>query len=121
MCFAFYPEIQDGHQKWWENYFCKKSSVDSADTLDTIISEINVFLRFTQKFKIAAKNFGGKIILQKIASTLCRYPWVNFVEIALSRTVSEMKNIFVLCRNSRWPPKMVQKRFSGKVTSRICR
>ena len=29
--FAFNAEIQDGHQKWWENNFCKKSPVDSAD------------------------------------------------------------------------------------------
>ena len=26
-------EIQDGHQKWWENDFCKKSLVESTDTL----------------------------------------------------------------------------------------
>ena len=31
--FAIYSEIQDGHQKWWENDFCKKSPVNSADTL----------------------------------------------------------------------------------------
>ena len=30
---VFYAEIQDGRQKWWENNFCKKSPVDSADTL----------------------------------------------------------------------------------------
>ena len=48
--FAFYAEIQDGHQKWQENDFWKKSPVHSADTL-----------------------------------------WVkNFVEIALSHSVSEI-------------------------------
>ena len=31
--FALYAEIQDGHQKWRENIFSKKSSLESADTL----------------------------------------------------------------------------------------
>ena len=31
--FAFYAEIRDGHQKWQENNFWKKSSVHSADAL----------------------------------------------------------------------------------------
>ena len=54
--FAFNAEIQDGHQKWRENDFCKKWAVDSADTLwvkifveialSRSVSEINVFLRF---------------------------------------------------------------------------
>ena len=62
--FAFNAENQDGHQKWWENYFYKKSPVDSADTLwvkkfveialSRSGSEINMFLRLTQKFKMAA-------------------------------------------------------------------
>ena len=52
--FAFYVEIQDGHQKWRENNFCKKSPVDSAAilwvknfveiALSRSISEISVFL-----------------------------------------------------------------------------
>ena len=46
--------------------------------------------------------------------------WVkNFVEITLSHTISETNA--VLCRNSRWPPKMVGKRFLGKVACRLCR
>ena len=31
--FAFYAEIQDGHQKWRENNFCEKLPVHSTDTL----------------------------------------------------------------------------------------
>ena len=54
--FAFYAEIQDGRQKWWENDFCKKLPVDSANTLwvknfvevalSRSVSEINAFLCF---------------------------------------------------------------------------
>ena len=81
--FVFNTEIQDGRQKWRENDVCKKSSVDSSDTLrvknfveitlSRSIIEINVFLRLTQKFKMAAKS-GGKMILRKVASRLCRCP-----------------------------------------------
>ena len=51
--FAFNAEIQDSHQKWWENNFCEKLPVDSAHTLQVKIfveialshsvSEINAF------------------------------------------------------------------------------
>ena len=68
--FAFYPEIQDGHQKWRENNFCEKSPVDSADklqvknsveiTLFRSVSKINTFLCLTQNFKMATKS-GGKM------------------------------------------------------------
>ena len=58
--FTFNTEIQDGRQKWWENNFCKKSSVESADTLwdknffeIAFIAEIS---RLTQKFKMVAKK-----------------------------------------------------------------
>ena len=37
------------------------------------VSKINVFLRFTQKFKMAAKN-SGKTILAKSCTQLCTYP-----------------------------------------------
>ena len=33
MRIAFNAEIQDGHQKWRENDFCKKWPIDFADTL----------------------------------------------------------------------------------------
>ena len=73
--FAFYAEIQNGHQKWQENDFGEKSPVDSADNLQVknfveialsrSISEINGFLRFTQKFKMAAKSDGKTIFAIK--------------------------------------------------------
>ena len=96
----FYAEIQNGQQKWLENDFWEKSPVDSADNLrvknfmeialSRSISEINGLLRFTQKFKMAAKS-GGKTIFVKRASRLCRYPAdKKFVGIALSRSVSEI-------------------------------
>ena len=71
----FNAEIQDGRQKWQENYFWEKSAVDSAATLrvknfvevalSRSISEISGFLRLTQKFKMATKS-GGKTIFTKI-------------------------------------------------------
>ena len=70
----FYAEIQNVHQKWQENDFWKKSPVDSADNLrvknfveialSRSINEINRFLRFMQKFKMAAKS-GRKTIFAK--------------------------------------------------------
>ena len=64
--FAFYAEIQDGRQKWWENDFCEKLPVDYAVTrwvknfvktaLSYTVSEKNVVLCFAQKFKMATKN-----------------------------------------------------------------
>ena len=72
--FVFNAEIQDGYQKWQENYFWEKSAVDSAATLrvknfveialSCSISEISGFLRLMQKFKMAAKS-GGKMIFVK--------------------------------------------------------
>ena len=57
--------------------------IDSADilrvknfveiALSCSVSDINRFLRLTQKFKTAAKS-GRKTIFWKIASRLCRYP-----------------------------------------------
>ena len=67
-------EIQNGHQKWWENDFCEKSPVDSGDivrlknfieiALSRSISEISRFLHLMLKFKMAAKS-GGKTIFAK--------------------------------------------------------
>ena len=71
---AFYTEIQDGRQKWQENNFLEKSSVNSANTLwvknfveialSRSVCEIKVFLCLRQKFKMAAKS-GGKTIFEK--------------------------------------------------------
>ena len=72
--FAFHTEIQDGHQKWRENNFCKMSPIDSTDTLrikkfvqialSRSVSKINVFSCLMQKFKMATKS-GGKTIFAK--------------------------------------------------------
>ena len=66
----FYGKISHS----WENDFWGKSPVDSADTLWVknfieialfhSVSEINMFLHPTQKFKMAAKS-GGKTIIGK--------------------------------------------------------
>ena len=63
--------------------FCNIFPVDSADTLRVKnfveialaypFSEINTFLHFTQKLKMAAKS-GGKTIFEKSPSALCKYP-----------------------------------------------
>ena len=55
---AFYAEIQDSHQKGWEDDFWQKLVDDSAYTLgpknfikitvSRTVSEINAFLRFRQ-------------------------------------------------------------------------
>ena len=93
--FSFYAEIQDGQQKWRENNFGENSPVISADMLRVknfaerspvecsytvwvknfveiapalSVSEINAFLHFTQKLRLAA-NSG-----QKVASRPCIYP-----------------------------------------------
>ena len=91
--FPFYAEIQDSHQKWWQTDFWEKSPVDSADTLGVknfkeiavshTVSEINVFLHFTQKFKMAAKN-GGKTILRKTHQLTLELPWRSKI---LTKTV----------------------------------
>ena len=83
MCFAFHAEIQDGHQKWRENDFCKMSPVQSADTMQVqnfvkialshTVSEMNALLRFTQKFKMATKS-GRKAIFAKKSPVDCIYP-----------------------------------------------
>ena len=72
--FVFDAEIQDGCQKWHENDFWEKLAVDSAATLlvknfaeialSRSVIKTNMFLRLTQKFKMAAKN-SGKMIFAK--------------------------------------------------------
>ena len=99
--FAFYAETQDGHQKWREDELWEKLPADSADTLwvknfvaitvSCNVSEINLFLHFTQKFKMAAKN-GGKTIFAKIRHyTLHISCGPKFLpKSLLSRTVSKI-------------------------------
>ena len=99
----FYAEIQDGHQKWRENYSWQKVPYDSACTLlienfvkitpSRTVSKINVFLHFTRKSKIPPKNVG------KTMPDHCVYPLqiIKFVELALSRTGTEI-NVFAFYR-----------------------
>ena len=65
--FMFYEEIQGGHQEWRENNFGHKLAEHSVHTLGLKIllnlldlsctmSELKVFLHFTLKFTMAAKN-----------------------------------------------------------------
>ena len=71
--FAFYAEISF----WREIDFCENLPLDSADTLwvkkfveialSSTVIDINGFLRFTQKFKMAAKT-GRKRFMWKLAS-----------------------------------------------------
>ena len=105
MFFSFYTEIQDGRQKLRENDFWKKVAEDPVNTLwikkfieitlSCTISEINTFLPFTQKFKMAAKNGGKNKFWETIAEDSVYTLGVkNFVEIALSRTISKI-NMFL--------------------------
>ena len=58
------------------------------------VSKIKAFLHFTQKFKMAAKMVGNDFE-QKVADDSAETLWAkNFSEIALSRTVSEILQIF---------------------------
>ena len=48
--------------------------------------------------------------------------WIKiFVEIALSHFVCEINVFCVLCRNSRWPPKVAEKSFLMKLARRLFR
>ena len=114
--FAFFAEIQDGHQKWWENDFWEMSPVKSIYTLwiknlveiavSSSIIEINGFLRFTQKFKMAAKT-GEKTIFGEN----CQY---KFVEIALSHTVSEINTFLCFMQKFKMATKDGGKPLFGK-------
>ena len=76
-------EILDDRQKWRGKDFWEKLPVDSADTLwiknfvemalSHTVFEIKAFLRFTQKFKIAAKN-GEKLFLGKNCKQTLQIP-----------------------------------------------
>ena len=85
-------------------------------TLSQTVSEINAFLRFKQKFKMATKNDGENDFFGKnwhmTEQTLCVK---TFVEIALCRTISDINAFRVLCRNSIWPPKWQENNFWQKV------
>ena len=99
-----------------------KWPLDSADSLRVknfvkidlchTVSQIDVFLCFTQKFKMAAKNgrendFWGKLPVD------CRYPTGQ--KFHQNRSISHSyRDECVLRRNSRWPPKNGRKIIFGK-------
>ena len=68
-------------------------------TLSCTISEINAFLCFTQKFKMAAKN-GGKTIFGKVASRLYIYPGgvKNFFQKLISRHLYNKPTCQISCK-----------------------
>ena len=63
--------------------------------LSGTVFKINMFLYFTQNFKVATKNGGKTIFGKQLQITLCM-PWgsKNFVVISVSCTISEI-NAFV--------------------------
>ena len=71
--FLLYTEMQDVRQKWWETIFGKNCQTTAYTlrakilvqiVLSYTLSKRNAFLRFTQKFKMDAKN-GRKTIFGK--------------------------------------------------------
>ena len=95
---VFYTEIQDSCQRWRENDFWEKSPVDSAETLwvknfvqivlSRTVIEINTFLPFMKKFKMAAKN-SGKTIFGKSHQYCLQISCGSKIS-TKSRTVSEI-------------------------------
>ena len=80
--FAFYVEIQDGRQKWWESDFCEKPPVDSADnlqvrnfieiTLSRTVCQINLFCIYAE-IKDGHQKWwesGSKILSKSLYLTL---------------------------------------------------
>ena len=92
--FAFYAEIQNGHQKWRENVFRENHQQTLEITCGSKISwkslyltpfEINRFLRFVQKLKMATKSGRNTIFVKKTPVHSADTLWIkNFVEIALA-------------------------------------
>ena len=73
MC-TFYSEIQEGHQKWWDNNFCilvdAFAHIPGIKKWDEIvlshtISEINGLLCFTQKFQDGHQKWWHNDCLKK--------------------------------------------------------
>ena len=127
---AFYAEIQDVHQKWREKDFWEKSPVYFRDTLwvknfveialSHSISEVNVFLRLMQKFKMAAKSGGKTFFCKKLPVDSADTQWVkNFVEIALSHSVSEINTFFCFTQIQDGRQKWRENNLGGKVASRL--
>ena len=60
--FAFYTEIQDGCQKWWENIVLQKVASRRNHSIMIRFRDKHL-LRFMQKFKMAIKS-GGKTFVK---------------------------------------------------------
>ena len=92
-------------KKWWENNFCEKCQntvwaknfVKTALSLN--VSEKNVFLRFTQNFKMAAKREGKSIFDKKPHHSAYTLGVKNLVEIAVSSTIFFSNNFFSLSKH----------------------
>ena len=125
--FEFYAEIQYGLQKWRENHFGQKITGDALTLhmpcgpkillkllyLGTV-SEINTFLHFTQKFKMATKH-GRKMIFGKQLQNSVYTLWVkNFVRIVLSHTVSKIHKFLHFTQNFKMASENGGKTIIGK-------
>ena len=121
----FYAEIQDVRQKWRENDFWGKSPVESSYTLWVknfveialfrSVSEINAFLCLAQKYTISAKSGGKTFFGEKLPVEFSYTLWVkNFVEIALSRFVSEIKAFLCFTQKFKIAAKSGGKTIFGK-------
>ena len=92
---AFYAEIQDGCQRWPESNFCKKSPIDSADTLKIALSH-TVFqdkcvLVFYAEIQNGCQKWQESDFCEK-SPVHSGHPGVeNFDEIPLSCTVKEIE------------------------------
>ena len=114
-------------------FFCKKLPVDYADTLRVkhfveiavchYISEVNAFLRFTPKFKMAAKSVGQTIFGKKLAVDSADTLGVKkFVKITVSRSVSEVNMFLRFTQKFKMAAKRGRKAvFWQNVASRLCR
>ena len=100
--------------------FCKKSPVDSADTLRVkkVCQNHSILLCFQDKRIIefnaeiqdGHQKWRENVVMQKVISRQKDTLWVkNFIKIVLSCSISEI-NVF-LHRNSRWPSKVAGKIF----------
>ena len=96
---------------------CKYLEVKNFDkiALSCTISEINAFLHFTQKFKMAAK-YGGKTIFGKSRQLTLLTHWGSKTsnKIALSCTISKINASLRFAQKFKMPTKMARKTIFGK-------
>ena len=83
--------------------------------LSRTVSKIISFA-FLRRNSIWPSKMAGKRFLEKVTNRLCRYPVGQ--KFRRNRSISfrfqDKRFFFVLRRNSRWPPKVVGKRFGEK-------